>query len=66
MKISTYFLVIEKKEGNVTIIEGRISKSGREPHLVKTEHDAYACPVCRLNMDIKHTVSAIETFQNLK
>lgn len=39
------------------MVEAHICPSGREQHLVKTEHDAYACPVCRLNMDIKHTVS---------
>ncbi|XP_065205730.1 large ribosomal subunit protein mL66 [Planococcus citri] len=47
--------IVEKKEGKRTIVEAVVKESGREPYIVKTEHDEYACPLCRLNMHINHT-----------
>ncbi|XKL62172.1 hypothetical protein PGB90_002005 [Kerria lacca] len=47
--------IVVKEENKKKIIEGVIKPSERVSNLIKTEHDAYACPVCRLNLDIKHT-----------
>ena len=53
------FLVREKQEGNELVIWGEITDSDRVPHLLKTpevsESSTKPCPVCRTNLDIKHT-----------
>lgn len=61
----SYFLVVVKEENKKKIIEGVIKPSERVSNLIKTEHDAYACPVCRLNLDIKHTVSYSLSITNI-
>uniref|UniRef100_A0A1B6KVX7 Large ribosomal subunit protein mL66 n=1 Tax=Graphocephala atropunctata TaxID=36148 RepID=A0A1B6KVX7_9HEMI len=47
--------ILEKQEGKTLVIEGVVSPSSREKLLVKTEPEAKACPLCRLNLDVKHT-----------
>lgn len=55
-----FWAVTVQQEGNKKIIEANLKPSGRESYLLKTEHDDHACPVCRLNVDIKHTVSVFQ------
>uniref|UniRef100_A0A1B6CLE2 Large ribosomal subunit protein mL66 n=1 Tax=Clastoptera arizonana TaxID=38151 RepID=A0A1B6CLE2_9HEMI len=45
----------ETQNGKQLVIEGVIVPSPREKYFLKTEHDCDACPLCRLNLDIKHT-----------
>ncbi|XP_075235686.1 mitochondrial ribosomal protein S18A [Lycorma delicatula] len=51
--------IVVNKEGKNTIIEGVILPSPREGYMLKTlhlhEHEKEACPICRLNLDVKHT-----------
>ncbi|KAG8332185.1 mitochondrial translation [Homalodisca vitripennis] len=47
--------VVETQEGKTLVIEGVISPSAREKVLVKTDSEIKACPLCRLNLDVKHT-----------
>lgn len=53
------YLVRQTQNGKQLVIEGVIITSPREKYYLKTEHDCDACPLCRLNLDIKHTVSDI-------
>lgn len=46
--------VKEIKEGNDIVISGHSVESARVPYLVKTSCDD-SCPLCQLNLDIKHT-----------
>ena len=45
------------EEGSVTTIEAQIVSSPREGRVVKVDGGTCACPLCQLNLNIKHTVS---------
>lgn len=45
----------ETQDGNRLVIEGVIVPSPREKFFVKTDPNSKACPLCRTNLDIKHT-----------
>uniref|UniRef100_A0A1B6GA39 Large ribosomal subunit protein mL66 n=1 Tax=Cuerna arida TaxID=1464854 RepID=A0A1B6GA39_9HEMI len=47
--------IVESQEGKTLVIEGVISPSTREKVLVKTDPEIKACPLCRLNLNVKHT-----------
>ncbi|XP_060571365.1 large ribosomal subunit protein mL66-like [Ruditapes philippinarum] len=55
---STLYLreVIQKTEGNVTTVEGRMIDSPRKDQVLKVDDtDKKLCPLCRLNLDINYT-----------
>ena len=49
--------VVCAEEGHVTTIAARLVPSPREGRLVKVDSGTCACPLCQLNLNIKHTVS---------
>ncbi|KAL4238644.1 mitochondrial translation [Mactra antiquata] len=47
--------VIEKTEGNVTTIEGKIVDSPRKGKILDAPGPDNLCPLCRLDLDVKYT-----------
>lgn len=56
---SVSFSVLEKQEGNTLVVEAVIIPSPRENVMIKSEPESKACPLCRLNLDVKHTVRIV-------
>ncbi|XP_054257912.1 39S ribosomal protein S18a, mitochondrial [Macrosteles quadrilineatus] len=54
---NTIKTIVEKQEGKTLVVEGVISPSPREHLLIKPEPhtECKACPLCSLNLDVKHT-----------
>merc|ERR1711860_89401 len=47
--------ILEKTEGDVTVIEGRYYESPHKGRLINLPGNEKQCALCRLNMDIKYT-----------
>jgi len=47
--------IVCAEEGDTLTIEGQLVPSPREGRLVKVASGACPCPLCQLNLDIKHT-----------